>query len=100
MPMVESMGTRPATQAIAVAVPIEGAAATIVWPALCAFAALAAAAPLWTGRFLPFQDAPQHLAAIRVLADYDVPAFAFRRWFEIDLLRSQYLGFYLPCAAM
>ena len=56
--------------------------------------------PLWAGRFLPFQDAPQHLAAIRVLADYASPPFGFERFFEIDLARSQYLGFYLPAALL
>jgi len=67
---------------------------------LCALAAAAAVVPLWVGRFLPFQDAPQHLAAIRVLADYGTPRFAFQRWFEIDFARSQYLGFYLPAALL
>ncbi|HYV67188.1 MAG TPA: hypothetical protein VE964_13165, partial [Myxococcales bacterium] len=92
---------RPApARALALAAPLGWDASALAWPALCAVAALAAVLPLWAGRFLPFQDAPQHLAAVRVLADYDVPAFAFRRWFEIDLFRSQYLGFYLPAALL
>ncbi|TMB14099.1 MAG: hypothetical protein E6J65_24000 [Deltaproteobacteria bacterium] len=34
------------------------------------------------------------------LADYHSPGFAFDRWFELDLGRLQYLGFYLPAAAI
>ena len=94
------MARPPPARAVALAAPLGWDAAAFAWPALCALAAAAAVLPLWAGRFLPFQDAPQHLAAIRVLADYDAPAFAFRRWFEIDLARSQYLGFYLPAALL
>ena len=85
-------------RALAVPEPLGWDAAALAWPALCAFAAVASVVPLWAGRFLPFQDAPQHLAAIRVLADYASPPFGFERFFEIDLARSQYLGFYLPAA--
>ncbi|HEX9602805.1 MAG TPA: hypothetical protein VF973_03565 [Myxococcales bacterium] len=87
-------------RALALAAPLGWEAGALAWPALCALAAVAAVVPLWAGRFLPFQDAPQHLAAVRVLADYGNPVFAFRRWFEIDLARSQYLGFYLPAALL
>jgi hypothetical protein len=72
----------------------------LVWPALVAAAAGAAVVPLWAGEFLPFQDAPQHLAAVRVLADYHSPEFGFEKWFELDLGRLQYLGFYLPAALL
>src|SRR3989442_9834176 len=94
------MAGPPRARAVALAAPVGWEAGALAWPALCALAAVAAVLPLWAGRFLPFQDAPQHLAAIRVLADYDVPGFAFQRWFEIDLARSQYLGFYLPAALL
>jgi hypothetical protein len=90
----------PPPRALALAVPLGWDAAALAWPALCALAAVASVVPLWTGRFLPFQDAPQHLASIRVLADYGAPGFGFQRFFEIDLARSQYLGFYLPAAAL
>src|SRR5215831_7379588 len=91
-PVRPDLMRRPApARALALAAPLGWDASALAWPALCAVAALAAVLPLWAGRFLPFQDAPQHLAAVRVLADYDVPAFAFRRWFEIDLFRSQNL---------
>ena len=88
-------------RAVAVAAPastIQAEAAP--WPLLAAAAATAAIAPLWISELLPFQDAPQHLAAIRVLADYHAPGLQFEKWFEIDLNRLQYLGFYLPAAAL
>ncbi|HKB77351.1 MAG TPA: hypothetical protein VKC58_12200 [Myxococcales bacterium] len=85
---------------VRVVVPRGGGVRRLAWPALAALTAGAAATPLWSSAFLPFQDAPQHLAAIRVLADYASPTFAFQRWFEIDLRNSQYLGFYLPAAAL
>lgn len=72
----------------------------LLWPAVVAVAALASIAPLWSSALLPFQDAPQHLASIRVLADYHAPGYGFEKWFTIDLLRLQYLGFYLPAAAL
>lgn len=72
----------------------------LVWPALISLAALAAAAPLWVSSFLPFQDAPEHLAAVRVIADYSKPAPGFRDFFVLDLRRLEYLGFYLPAAAL
>jgi hypothetical protein len=80
--------------------PTDPPAQRPVWLALIALAALASAAPIWSSELLPFQDAPQHLAAIRVLADWSSPAFAFPRWFSLDLTHSQYLGFYLPAALL
>src|SRR5262249_45161483 len=72
----------------------------LVWPLLLAVSTFAAIAPLWASELLPYQDAPQHLAAVRVLADYHRPGFGFDQWFELDLGRLQYLGFYLPAAAI
>lgn len=51
--------------------------------------------PLWYVDYPPIQDLPQHLAAIRVLHDFDDPALGFARYFEIDLFRTQYLAYYL-----
>ena len=86
---------------VAVALPAPAdRTSEMVWPALVALASVAAVAPLWSSELLPFQDAPQHLAVIRVLADFHTPAFGFEKWFEIDLMRLQYLGFYLPAAAL
>ena len=99
--MSEGRGAR----AESIALAVDGVAAradvlALVWPALAALAGVAAALPLWAGHFLPFQDAPQHVASIRVLADFHTPGFDFPRWFEIDLGRSQYLAFYLPGALL
>ena len=94
------MEVRPA-EAIALPVPRpEAVPQDLVWPLLVALATAAAIAPFWASELLPYQDAPQHIAAVRVLADYHSPGFAFDRWFELDLGRLQYLGFYLPAAAI
>jgi hypothetical protein len=92
-------GARPAP-AVALAAPLTWDASALAWPALCACAAIAAIVPLWTGTFLPYQDAPQHLAGIRVMADLHSPRFAFEKWFEIDFGHAQYLGFYWPAALL
>jgi hypothetical protein len=88
-------------EAIALAIPRpEAAVQELVWPLLVALSTAAAIAPFWAGELLPYQDAPQHIAAVRVLADYHTPGFGFDKWFELDLGRLQYLGFYLPAAAI
>src|SRR5690554_3560129 len=51
--------------------------------------------PLWLTEWLPLQDLPQHLAAIRVLHDYSVPELGFQSWFELTPMSTQYIGFYL-----
>lgn len=51
--------------------------------------------PLCATRYLPIEDLPQHIAAIRVLHSFHDPAFGFQRYFEIDLFRTQYLAYYL-----
>src|SRR4051812_13427283 len=85
----------------AIAIPLPAVqAGEMASRALVAVATAAAIVPLWSSELLPYQDAPQHLAAIRVLADYHAARFGFVRWFEIDLARLQYLGFYLPAAAL
>jgi hypothetical protein len=64
--------------------------------ALLFFAAVAwTALPLWAAGYLPIEDLPQHLAAIRVLHSYHDPAFGFERYFELELFRTQYLAYYL-----
>jgi hypothetical protein len=72
----------------------------LAWPAALALTGLAAAAPLWSSELLPFQDGPQHLAAVRAIADYHAPGLGFDRWFVLDFRRLEYLGFYLPAAAL
>jgi hypothetical protein len=57
--------------------------------------ALLAAAAFFTTLRPPLQDLPQHLAAARVLFDPEHPGFRFDEFFEVDWLRSQYLGTYV-----
>ncbi len=57
--------------------------------------ALGAALPVWLVDHPAIQDLPQHLAAIRVIGSYGDDEFAFARYFTIDLLRTQYLAYYL-----
>jgi hypothetical protein len=89
-------------EAIALPFPRPAAAAVqeLIWPLLVGLSTAAAILPFWASELLPYQDAPQHIAAVRVLADYHTPGFAFDKWFELDLGRLQYLGFYLPAAAI
>jgi len=51
--------------------------------------------PLFHTRYAPLQDLPQHLAAVRILHDFGDPVLRFARYFELDLLRTQYLAYYL-----
>jgi hypothetical protein len=51
--------------------------------------------PLWIANYLPIQDLPQHLAAIRVLHSFGDPQFAFGQYFQLQLFRTQYLVYYL-----
>jgi hypothetical protein len=51
--------------------------------------------PLWAATYLPIQDLPQHLAAIRVLHSFGDPQFDFAKYFELQLFRTQYLAYYL-----
>lgn len=50
--------------------------------------------PLWMTEWIPLQDLPQHLAAIRVLHDYSQPGLGFAQWFELTPMATQYIGFY------
>ncbi len=60
-----------------------------------ALVCLAMAVPLWITAWVPLQDLPQHLAAIRVIHDYSDPALSFDRYFVLELGRTQYLSYYL-----
>jgi hypothetical protein len=54
---------------------------------------VAAIYPIWRARHPPIQDLPQHLAAISVLKNY--PDLGLGQYFELHLLRTQYLAYYL-----
>ncbi|HJL18157.1 MAG TPA: hypothetical protein RMH99_21010 [Sandaracinaceae bacterium LLY-WYZ-13_1] len=68
--------------------------------AVFALVAIGAAVPLWLVEHPPIQDLPQHLAATRVLASYGDPDLAFAQYFEIHLLRTQYLAYYLAAIVL
>lgn len=53
---------------------------------------VAAVVPLLSVAHPPLQDMPQHLAAISVLRHY--PEFGLGEYFELSLLRTQYLAYY------
>lgn len=62
--------------------------------------ALASAYPLWVAERVPLQDMPQHLAAIRIFIDHGDPSLRFAEYFDVELLRTQYLAYYLIVAAV
>jgi hypothetical protein len=55
---------------------------------------VAAAAPFWSGRFLPFLDMPQHLGLAAVVTHYRDPATAFARTYAVDPVVTPYWGYY------
>src|SRR5204862_3680231 len=70
------------------------------WPTAVLLAGVAAAAPLWCSRFLPFQDAPQHLAAVTILAGRGSAAEISRAFFGVEFAYAQYSGVYLAAASL
>src|SRR5688572_19159634 len=68
----------------------------IVLALVAAYAAL----PLWVVEHPAIQDLPQHLAAVRVLADYGSSDLAFSQYFTIELARTQYLAYYLAAIVL
>lgn len=73
---------------------------SLPWELLFGALAVLSAAPLWVADHPPIQDLPQHLATIRVLADYGDPELGFERWFELSLGSTQYLAYYLVALAL
>jgi hypothetical protein len=56
--------------------------------------------PLGVTRYVPIEDLPQHLAAIRVLHSFEDASFGFRQFFELQLRQTQYLAYYLLADAL
>ena len=71
-----------------------------LWRWLLAACALASAAALLAGPFLPSTDLPQHVAMIATLRHWFDPAWRFQELFTLDLGRTQYLLYYLAGAAL
>jgi len=66
-----------------------------VWRLLMVALSAACVFPIFKVQYLPIQDLPQHLAAVRVLHDFSDPALRFSEFFELQLLRTQYLTVYM-----
>jgi hypothetical protein len=77
-----------------------GRRTSFLFELLLAGLAIGAAVPLFLVAHPPLQDLPQHLAAIRVFADYDDPSFRFSEFFTSELGRTQYLAYYLATRAL
>jgi len=69
-----------------------------VWTAIFVLLSVAMVYPIWRAKHPPLQDLPQHLAAINVLKNY--PALGLGHYFELQLSRTQYLGYYLVAQAL
>ncbi len=54
----------------------------------------AAAAPFWSGRYLPMLDLPQHLGLAAVVARYHDPATRFAEYYALDARITPYWGYY------
>jgi hypothetical protein len=57
--------------------------------------AVAASAPAWIVQHPPLQDLPTHLAILRVVHSYGDPAYGLSQDFDLNLLHTQYLLYYL-----
>lgn len=65
-----------------------------------ALGALATVLPIFSARYLPIQDLPQHVAAVRVLFDYTTSGLGFEAFYERSLSSTQYLSVYLVAGVL
>lgn len=56
--------------------------------------------PLLAGRWLPFSDLPEHVAAIAALRQWSDPSFRIAEHYSFALGESQYLAYHLAGAAL
>jgi hypothetical protein len=63
--------------------------------ALYALVALIATAPAWIVEHPPLQDLPFHVATLRLIHDFHNPAFGFADVYQLNLLRTEYLLYYV-----
>lgn len=68
--------------------------------AVAAILGLLLSIPIWCVQRPPIQDLPQHVAAVRVLADFGDPALKFHQYFELVPWRTQYLTVYILAALL
>jgi hypothetical protein len=62
--------------------------------------ALLTLAPIWTLRFLPMQDYPQHLVQAQMVARQDNPTPDLRQYYDIHLRIGPYVAFYAVTATL
>lgn len=67
-----------------------------LWLSEASFALIACSAlvPLFSVHFVPSQDLPQHVAAVRVLHDFDAPGARFQELFEVSRFSTPYWSVY------
>ncbi len=70
---------------------IEVKASTLFYWAVAIFAT----APAWIVRHPPLQDLPFHIAAIRVIHDFNDPALHFKDFYDLRIFQTAYVGYYL-----
>jgi hypothetical protein len=63
--------------------------------ALLLFLGIAATAPAWIVRHPPLEDLPTHLAILRVVHSFSDPAYGLKEDFQLNLLHTQYLLYYV-----
>jgi hypothetical protein len=70
------------------------------WDGLMLACAVGAAIPLWLGRYLPFADLPEHVAAIATLRHWWDPAWNPNSTFVLALGNTQYMLYYVVGALL
>jgi len=60
---------------------------------LLLLSAIACSLPIWSGKYLPLTDLPQHVAQLAILSNFRTPPFLFNRWFELHLFTPYSLYF-------
>lgn len=65
-----------------------------LWEALFALLACSALLPLFAFHYVPSQDLPQHVAAVRVLHDFDAAGARFPELFEVSRFSTPYWSVY------
>jgi hypothetical protein len=68
---------------------------TALYGAFYALVALFATAPAWIVEHPPLQDLPFHFATLRIVHDIHNPAFGFGGVYQLNLLHTEYLLYYV-----
>jgi hypothetical protein len=68
---------------------------TALYGAFYAIVALLATAPAWIVEHPPLQDLPFHMATLRLIHDFHNPAFGFSDVYQLNLLHTEYLLYYV-----